>query len=401
MACKITGAVADSTMTNSDFIANPGDPADPLERLTWYYENPAAAAMAFAAGGMPVVGITSNTAPWELIRAAGAFPCMINSGNAHHPDISNFMEEDVFEKRIRAIFGAAISGSLQHLRLLLISRTSEQEYKLYLYLREVARQEPQRHMPPVFLYDLLHTRSEESYSYGLERTRHLKEQLETLTGQTTDNAALLQAAKESNSARRAIRHLLSLRLPEPRISGTEALALIGSSYFISREDFACLAGQAVKLIEQRELLSGKRILITGASLNHRGLHQAVEMHGAVVVAEDDWWGSQSAGLDVDIESNDLVKAVFEKYYLDAPSPRLFPFETADAWFQQASAEGIDGVVFYLPSENCVAGWDYPRRRRYLDERKIPHLLVREDALLISKECHERIDRFVHSIGTGR
>lgn len=388
-------------MTNADFITKLGNPADSSERLTWHYENPAAEAMASAANGMPVVGVASNTAPWELIRAAGAFPCVINSGNAHHPDISNFMEEDVFEERMRAIFGAAISGGLQHLSLLLISRTSEQEYKLYLYLREVARQDPKRRMPPVYLYDLLHTRSAETYSYGLERTLHLKERLEKLTGQTIDNAALLQAIEESNSARRAIRKLLSLRQPEPRISGTEALALIGSSYFVNRDDYARLADQAVEMIQRRNPLSGKRMLITGASLNHRGLHQAMEMHGAVVVAEDDWRGSQSAGRDVDSGSNDLLKAIFEKYYFDAPSPRLFPFEIADAWFQQASTNGIDGVVFYLPSEDCVAGWDYPRRRRYLDDRKIPHLLVREDAMSISEECHESVERFVHCIGAGR
>jgi hypothetical protein len=59
--------------------------------------------------------------------------------------------------------------------------------------------------------------------------------------------------------------------------------------------------------------------------------------------------------------------------------------------------GIDGVVFYLPPEDCVAGWDYPRRRRYLDERGIPHLLVRDNAVSISEECHGRIERFVRGI----
>jgi benzoyl-CoA reductase/2-hydroxyglutaryl-CoA dehydratase subunit BcrC/BadD/HgdB len=374
---------------------------DPIEQLTWHYENPAAEAMASAASGIPVVGITSNTVPWELIRAAGAFPCVINSGNPNPMDIGNFMEDGVFEKRIRAIFGAAISGDLRHLSLLLISRTSEQEYKLYLYLREVARQDPRRRIPPVYLYDLLHTRSSESYSYGLERTLHLKERLEDMTGKPINSDALQQAIEESNAARKVIRKLLCLRRPEPRVSGTEALALIGSSYFVSRDEYARLAEQAVKLIERRNPLSGKRVIITGASLNHRGLHQAVEMHGAVVVAEDDWWGSQSAGGDTDNGSNDLLKAIFEKYYLDAPSPRLFPFEIADEWFQRASVDGIDGVVFYLPPEDCVAGWDYPRRRRYLDDRGIPHLLLREDAMSISEECHGRIERFVRNIGVGQ
>jgi benzoyl-CoA reductase/2-hydroxyglutaryl-CoA dehydratase subunit BcrC/BadD/HgdB len=374
---------------------------DPIEQLTWHYENPTSDAMASAANGTPVVGITSNTVPWELIRAAGAFPCMINSGNAQHADIPCFMEEGVFEERIRAIFGAAISGDLQYLRFLLVSRTSEQEYKLYLYLREVARQDRNSRIPPVHLYDMLHSRTSEAYDYGLERTLRLKERLEDVTGKAINKDALRQAIEESNSARRAIRNLLCLRQPEPKVSGTEALALIGSSFFVSRDEYARLAEQAATLIEQRNPLPGKRLMIAGSSLSHRGLHQAVERHGAVVVAEDDWWGSRSAGKNIDDGSNDLLRAIFEKHYLDTPSPRLFPFEVADAWFMQTSADGIDGVVFYLPPEDCVAGWDYPRRRRYLDERGIPHLLVREDARSISEACHGRIEEFVRSIEAGR
>jgi benzoyl-CoA reductase/2-hydroxyglutaryl-CoA dehydratase subunit BcrC/BadD/HgdB len=387
-----------SNMTNLDSTAKLRNAADPIERLTWHYENSAAEAMSSAASGTPVVGITSNTVPWELIRAAGAFPFVINSGNAKHTDIGRFMEEDVFEERIRAIFGAAISGDLQYLSLLLIPRTSEQEYKLYLYLREVARQHPTGRIPPIYLYDMLHTHSSESYSYGLERTRRLKERLEELTGKLIEDAALLHAVKESNSARKKIRKLLSLRRQEPRVTGAEALALIGALYFMRRDEYARVAHKAVAVIEDRNPLAGKRLMITGSSLSHRGLHQALEKHGAIVVAEDDWWGSRSAGEDIADRSNDLLKAIFEKYYLDTPSPRLFPFEIADAWFQQASTDGIDGVVFYLPPEDCVVGWDYPRRRHYLDEKGIPHLLVREDALSISEECDEDIEVFVRSIG---
>jgi benzoyl-CoA reductase/2-hydroxyglutaryl-CoA dehydratase subunit BcrC/BadD/HgdB len=203
-------------MTNPDFTTKLRNLADPIERLTRHCENPAAAAVSTAAAGIPVVGITSNTLPWELIRAAGAFPCVLNPEIADHTDNGDFMEEEVFEQRIQAIFGAAISGDLRHLDLLLIPRTSEQEYKLYLYLREVARRDPVRRIPPFYLYDLLHSRSPESYSYGLERTVCLKEHLEGLTGKRIDKAALFQAIEESNSARRAIRKLLKLRRQQPR-----------------------------------------------------------------------------------------------------------------------------------------------------------------------------------------
>ncbi|MBN1568649.1 MAG: 2-hydroxyacyl-CoA dehydratase [Acidobacteria bacterium] len=388
-------------MASPDHTTKLRNRTDPIERLTWHYENPAAEAVSSAAGGIPVVGITSNTVPWELVRASGAFPCVINPRNSKLPDIGSFMEEGVFEERIRAIFGAAISGDLQFLSLLLIPRTSEQEYKLYLYLREVSRQDPERRLPPVYLYDMLHTRSRESCSYGLERTLCLKERLEELTGKRVDDAALLHAIRESNSARKAIRKLVDLRRHEPRISGTEALALIGASVFVGRDEYTRLADKAAEMIGNRNPLAGRKLMIVGSSLNHRGLHRALEQQGAVVVAEDDWWGSRSAGEDIADGSGDLLKAIFEKYYLDAPSPRLFPFEFADAWFQQESMDGIDGIVFYLPPEDCVAGWDYPRRRQYLDERGIPHFLVREDATSLSEECRKRIGLFVRSIGKER
>ena len=55
----------------------------------------------------------------------------------------------------------------------MIPRTSEQEHKLYLYLREVMRQGTERAPEPI-LYNLLHARSPEAEAYGLERTHDLK-----------------------------------------------------------------------------------------------------------------------------------------------------------------------------------------------------------------------------------
>lgn len=369
--------------------------------MSWHYENPAAQALALAAEECPVVGVTSNTVPRELIRAAGAFPCVINPGGRDDADIGRFLEEGVFEERIRALFGAAISGELQYLSLLIIPRTSEQEYKLYLYLREIARQDPGRRIPPLYLYDLLHSRSPESYAYGLERTRCLRRRLEDLTGRRMEDAALGYAIEESNRARQAIRALLSLRSQEPRLSGAEALALIGPFFYMQSEEYARNAELAVEIIAKRNHLPGKRLMISGASPGHRGLHQALEAHGAVVVAEEDWWGARSAGRDIDAGCGDLIKSVFEKYYFDAPSPRVFPFAVADEWFQKRSLDGIDGVVFYMPPEDSVVGWDYPRRRRYLEDRGIPHLVIREEAGNLSDACRARIENFVRGIGGGR
>ena len=322
------------------------------------------------------MGVTSNTVPWELLRAAGLHPVLLSPRRKETPLADRYME-DAFSRRIKAIFDLLISSEGSLLTAVVIPRTSEQEHKLYLYLREVARQGLE-HTPKPILYNLLHARSPEAEAYGLGRTHDLKQQLELLIGRPVEPDALRDAIAEGNAARQAIRGLLQQREgPVPRLSGSEALALIGAWYFMDRSEYALLAQEALREIETRTSLEGPRILIKGSPMDSPELCVAIESHGAVVVAEDDWWGSRAAGRDIDTFI-DPVRAIFEKYYFDAPSPRVFPAEISDAWFQGKASE-VDGVIFYLPQEDDVLGWDYPRLRASLDDRAIPHLMVRSDS----------------------
>jgi benzoyl-CoA reductase/2-hydroxyglutaryl-CoA dehydratase subunit BcrC/BadD/HgdB len=322
---------------------------------------------------MPLIGVTSNTVPWELLRAAGFQPVLLSPLRKHTPLADRYMES-VFSSRMKAIFDFLISPQAASLSTVVIPRTSEQEHKLYLYLREVLRQGTERAPEPI-LYNLLHARSAEAEAYGLERTRDLKVALERLTGRAVEPGALSAAIAEGNAARHAIRGLLLQREgPSPRLSGTEALALIGAWYFMDRSEYALLAQEALREIQMRSPLKGPRILIKGPPLDNPNFCSAVEAHGASVVAEDDWWGSRAAGLDIDT-AGEPIQAIFEKYYLDAPSPRIFPPEIGDDWFRRKASE-VDGVIFYLPQEDDVIGWDYPRLRAFLDERAIPHLMLR-------------------------
>ena len=323
---------------------------------------------------LPLVGVTSNTAPWELLRAAGLHPILLSprGPHAHRP---NVYMEDGFAARIRAIFHFLISAESSPLSAVIIPRTSEQEHKLYLYLREVIRQGTERAPEPV-LYNLLHARSREAEVYGLERTHDLKVTLERLTGRPVEPQALSSAIAEGNAARQAIRELLRLREgAHPKLHGSEALALIGAWYFMDHSEYAVVAREAVREIQKRPPLEGPRILIKGSPQDVPDSCAAVEAHGAIVVSEDDWWGSRAAGQDIDT-TMDPVRAIFEKYYFDTPSLRVFPAAIADAWFHQ-NASQVDGVIFWLPDEDDVIGWDYPRLRAFLDERAIPHLMVRD------------------------
>ena len=340
-----------------------------------------------APSGLPLIGITSNTVPWELIRAAGFQPFLLSPSRARTPLADRYME-DVFTARVKRIFDCLLSPDAAALSAVIIPRTSEQEHKLYLYLCEVLREGVKRTPHPI-LYNLLHTRSPEAQAYGLDRTRDLKTQLEQLAGRPIASEALIAAIEEGNAARQAIRALLELREGvSPKLSGSEALALVGAWYFMDRSDYAGLAREALREIETRAPLAGPRILIKGSPSDNTDLYAAVEARGAVVVAEDDWWGSRAAGRDIDVTA-DPLQAIFEHYYFDAPSPRVFPAAIADEWFFRKATE-VDGVIFHLPPDDDVLGWDYPRLRAFLDQLSIPHLLLRGI-------CPDEIGAFVESL----
>jgi benzoyl-CoA reductase/2-hydroxyglutaryl-CoA dehydratase subunit BcrC/BadD/HgdB len=330
----------------------------------------------YSQGDLAMVGVTSNTVPWELLRAAGLHPMLLSPRPLHTPCADRYME-DVFSARIKAIFDFLVSAESVRLSAVFIPRTSEQEHKLYLYLREVIRQGTERSPEPI-LYNLLHARSPEAEAYGLERTHELKHKLEQLTGRHIEEQALSTAIAEGNAARQAIRGLLKQREDRaPRLSGAEALVLIGAWYFMDRSVYARLLQDALREIEARPPLEGPRILIKGPPLDSPTLSALIESHGAIVVAEDDWWGSRAAGQNID-PSMDPIRAIFEKYYFDVPSPRVFPSAIADDWFCRKASE-VDGVIFFLPPDDDVLGWDYPRLRDFLDERAIPHLMLRSEA----------------------
>jgi benzoyl-CoA reductase/2-hydroxyglutaryl-CoA dehydratase subunit BcrC/BadD/HgdB len=373
-----------------------------LEKLLWHYQHRSAEALAQHKAGVPVVAFTSNTVPWELIRAAGCFPVLIGpelDALDQPTPLADSLMEPVFDSRSRTIFNDVLSGAWSFLRLLIIPRTSEPENKLYLYLREVARQKFTDKQPPLYLYDLLHTHSPISRKYGFDRTKDFARHLGEIG--PISAKSLLDAVKESNRARAALRRLHNLRRGEkPHICGSDAHAITGALYFMDRKEYARLVEEVCRESKGARPLRGPRLLIKGAPLHHARFHQALEAHDAVVVAEDDWWGSRAADGSIALGRGtaSLVRAIFENYYLRAPSPRVSPAAAADRWFQNAVREGIDGVVFYLPPDDDVYGWDYPRQRDFLRERSIPSLLIREDASRgLSGETAARIQEFVETI----
>ena len=376
-------------------------PLSAIASLVHCFAQPLDQARAAQEGGATVVGAVAHTVPWELVRAAGFSPVTVRPTRRPGSACAEYLEAGVFGPRIRSLFESTLAGDLSFLSALIFARTSEQDYKAYLYLREVTREARAAHAPPLWFYDLLHSSSSHAYDYGLARTRELVARLEALAGRRVHPDDLAAAIEESNAARAAARRLLALRGTSPRLTGTEALPLLGAFFLMDRARYATLAGRAVDAITSRASLEGPRLVIAGAWLDDERLHALLESHGAVVVAEEGGWGTRGA-VDVIACGADPVVAIFEKYYRDGPSVRQLP-GAGRAWLHELKSSAIDGVVFYLPPDDSVAGWDVPSDRQQLDARGVNSLVIRDEVNdpEMPRRWHERIATFVDDLGRDR
>ena len=127
--------------------------------------------------------------------------------------------------------------------------------------------------------------------------------------------------------------------------------------------------------------AGRRLLVVPSEpLYHPRLHEALEAAGALVVAEDDWWGSRAAGRDIPDDGPPLA-AIFEKYFADAPTLEVSPRAPREAWLREQIERGdVDGVVFYVPPVRPPVRLVLPAPQGVPGRARGPSLLLRQDVL---------------------
>lgn len=343
------------------------------------YTNRYAAARAAADRGTAVIGVVGNTVPVELVLAAGRFPLLIAGQTfSETPNADEFMERD-FPNEIRSLFEQALRGDLSFLELLIIPRSTDGYLELFYYLKEVQRLGCGGMLPPLYLYDIQHAQTRRAYAYGLERTRELKRRLEVICGRDITDEQLCAAIELTNRRRRAIQDVLALRRAGG-VKGSHALEVIGAGYFMEPGAYA-LAMQAYVQGSRAEGAGGARFLVlSSVPLHDTYLHTAIEEAGGNIVAEDDWWGTRSTATGEIASTGDSLTNIFDHYFYDLQSPRVFPPQLREEWFKSELArKDVDAVLFYVPPGDLWFGWDYPRLLKEVEVAGMPSLLLREEA----------------------
>jgi benzoyl-CoA reductase/2-hydroxyglutaryl-CoA dehydratase subunit BcrC/BadD/HgdB len=341
------------------------------------------------------VVISWPSVPIEIVRAAGLVPIIARGGMSATPAADVYLESGIFPGRIRMLAEAALTGRLSSAARIIVPRTSDPDYKFFLYLREFVRLGLTPALPPVVLFDLLQSEGPDVRSYNSARSRDLLHELTKVSNRLVSLDDVRHEITRANTARSASRRLLSLRRGIPRVTGAEVFPLLCAFWSVDPEVYAALAGAAADEIAMRPPLDGPRVLLAGAPVDGTALHSAIEARGAIVVSEIGPWTNGAAGADV-VCDDDPMTALADKYCADAIGPR-----TPVAQLQCTIADlldDVDAVVVSLPGEDMTFGWDYPAFRNLARTKGIPHTCLSSDSCgAVSAADEERLDTLITTL----
>jgi hypothetical protein len=299
---------------------------------------------------------------------------MVRGSSGPTPAADAHLEPGIFPNRLRRLVEDALTGRLTHAARVVIPRTSDADYKCFLYLREFVRRGVTTTLPPVVLFDLLQSHGADVPAYDVTRTRALLDDLSSASGRMPSADDLRREIVRTNAARAAARRLVELRRPVPRVAGAEVFPLLVAFWEMDPDRYVDMASDAATRIAARPPLAGPRVWLTGAPVDGHTLHEVIESHGAVVVDEVGPWGS-AAGDDVRMD-DDPVAALADKYRVDSIGART-PVDALRG-LTHSRLDEVDAVVVSLPPDDAVFGWDYPALRDVLQARRIPHVCLRGD-----------------------
>jgi benzoyl-CoA reductase/2-hydroxyglutaryl-CoA dehydratase subunit BcrC/BadD/HgdB len=375
----------------------------PLEEIKKLYGQRDKAAREWKAKGGKVVGYISDDVPDEMVLAAGFFPFRMSGDPAGNTAEADKYTENFLDPSVRSILNMLLTGKYDFLDYIIIPHHSDATLKLYHQLWWIHRVNPAINFPPVYFFDVLHTPFLTSALYVRDRLFDLKKQLEEWSGKKISNDALSQAIAIGNENRALLNKIAALRIAEkPRISGIEALQIIGTSTFMLKEAHNKLLTQFLDGAESLPEKAGVRLFIEGSDLDNLQFYELVETCNAVIIAENNNWGNRYFDDPVD-ESADPMEALADRYHARPSRLRTQSSgQRVDYCVQGVVKAKVQGTIFYLLEWDPALAWDQPDQKKVLDAKGIPSLCFSDQKYSLSDSdkttLKTNVKQFVETIG---
>lgn len=369
-----------------------------FQQLSYFYHHPTSDAMKQKETGRSIIAYISSDVPVELIIAAGMIPVRLKANPEATIRYADKYLKSNFNPFFCSIFDRILDLTYSFADHLILSNSDESVVRLFYYLREIQRLEPNPELPPIEYFEFLHLKTESSLQYNLQRIRKFKQKLELWSSKTIQDTELWEAIAVCNENRLLLRKLADLRR-QGLVSGVDALQLIGTSMLIPKHEHNQLLQTFFSEHKSPPALGKLRIFVEGSSIDNLQLYQIIESAGGIVVAEDSDWGNRAIGEQI-VDTENPVKAVTDFYFNRAPYPTKATIKERVVYcLRQVQVAQADAVIFFIYQGDQPALWDYPEQRQALEASDIPSLFLSEQAYNLddSTDLKRHIEDFIQSI----
>ena len=336
-------------------------------RLLEVYTHREQEASRWRAAGGKVAAKLGFDVPDELLIAAGLLPVQVYADPDKPLAKTDTYLEFAFDPMVRKQFEKIVDGTYKsQADFLAVSNSTDVIIRVFLYLREIVREELED-LPPLTFIDWLFTRNRMHQEHNELTLRIFREQVEQWVGHPVSDDSIREGMRLCNEDRAALRQIAALRRgDEPRVSGSEALVIIGSAYFMDRAEHSRLVREVAAAASEWPVLAGPRVFVTGSAQEDTALYDLIEEAGAVVVGEDHDWGDRFYDRDCNLDYP-VIRGLVDRYMLrQFSSKKAFVSQRVEALCSEAAETKADAVLFYNNIYEEAASWDYPSQKKALE-----------------------------------
>ena len=357
--------------------------------------------------GGKVVGYFCDSVPEELILAAGFLPFRLSGDPNGETELAkkNYVPRARNrEDFVHSMLNMLLSGQYDYLDYLVIPHARETIRRLYQVLLQVQETNPEIRLPALYYLDVLHTTFFASEIYNRERLLGLKIQLEHWSGQAITNEMLSTAIATTNESKYIMRKMASYRTEDPpKISGTDALQIIGSSMFMRKEQHNELLSRHLEEMSPVSRPGGIRLLLEGSPIDNLQLYRIIESLPATIVAEDNCWGNRIFETPIDT-ALEPFEAIVERYHTKPPCNRIYPMSRrVEYCVASATKARVDAAIIFVYERDSAEAWETPDKIEALESARIPVLYIKQQPYMIENEeaIRSRVSEFLNSVNANK
>lgn len=367
-----------------------------FQELLHAYENPDEVAEAYQKDGKKLVWIVGVDVPEEVVIAAGMVPIRLRADNYRQelPYADKFISI-TFGPIWRAMFDKIITlsdkGMMQYMAL---GNSDDMGYKMYMHINEMKRLNYARFLPRMYYVDFeLYHRSYEGQERNDREVQMFIDVVETWAAENgkvkkITAGDLMRGVEVCNAFRDAYRCFDQWRSGETcRVTGSEALAVIGGALSLERERATTLLNQVALDAAKWPEVKGVRTFYTGSWQESPEVYEMIEAAGGNVVFDDHEMSARYFDRDTVVETVDPIYGIADRYLMRFPSgERSFAKPRAAAVGEVCREKKIEALFVYLNRRDEMHIWDYPEEKKVLDPMNVIHMMVdKQDYPIINKE----------------